>query len=88
MTDNRPLAVKNLEEQDLDQELMLYSGEDDSVHVLNETARFVWKLCDGTNTRKYILHRVREHFHVPDGKNLSRDVCKILEDLEVKGLLK
>ena len=44
----------------LGQDLMLYDPKSDKVHVLNETAAFIWGLLDGTNTTEDILHFVRE----------------------------
>jgi hypothetical protein len=53
--DPRPLARKqDLIVEELPGELLVYDTERDQAHCLNETAAFVWKRCDGSNTPRDI----------------------------------
>ena len=83
----KPVATGKLEEHDLSEELMLFNGQEDQVHVLNRSARFIWKLCDGTHTEEDILREVREHFHAQEERNLPDEVRMILEAFRRIGLV-
>jgi hypothetical protein len=87
MADDRPVAVKTFEEQDLGEEFMLYDEPHDRVHVLNRTARFIWDLCDGTRTGEEILARVRQHFDGSREKDPAADVQMILAVFRKKKLI-
>ncbi len=66
---------------------MLYDSTSNTFHVLNETAQFIWELCDGEHSVEEIEEEIRAHFDVPPGVDLRADVERTLAALEKKGLL-
>jgi hypothetical protein len=49
-------------------------------YILNITATYVWKLCNGENTMHDILNRVAKRFG--DGnENVERDIFRFIEKL-------
>jgi pyrroloquinoline quinone biosynthesis protein D len=66
---------------------MLYDSSSNTFHVLNETAEFIWELCDGEHSVDEIEDEVRAHFDVPEGIDLRTDIERTLAALEKKGLL-
>ncbi len=56
-------------------------------HVLNETAEFIWNLCDGEHTVAQIAQEVRLAFDVPEDADVEADIERALSVLTRKGLL-
>lgn len=73
--------------QEAGAETMLYHLDDTTVHVLNETARTIWELCDGQHTPADIVQSLRNTFEVPPGFDLEDSVRHILAQLSGLGLL-
>jgi len=46
--DCRPLADTACKSKDLEEEFLVYDPDGDQVHVLNEVAREIFLLCDGS----------------------------------------
>ena len=68
-------------------ETLLYSAEEEAIHVLNATAKLVWELCDGEHTAADMERAIRASFSVPDEQDVGRDVRQTLDILTDKGLL-
>jgi hypothetical protein len=66
---------------------ILYDNLSKSSHVLNETAEFVWNLCDGEHTISEIAAEIRASFDVPADADLEADIERTLGVLMKKGLL-
>ena len=58
----------------------VYESETDSLHVLNNSARAIWELCDGS-TRPSEMARAISELTGVDLSETSRDVEKTLERL-------
>ena len=58
----------------------------DLVHQLNQTARFIWELCDGQSTTRDIADRLVEAFDV-DPAGAEAAVTATLREFERLGLL-
>ena len=84
--DCRPLADPSCESRDLGEELLVYDRDGDQVHVLNEVAREIFLLCDGSRTPVEIGARVADRFPVEQDQALS-DVNKTLDQLIGIGLI-
>jgi pyrroloquinoline quinone biosynthesis protein D len=48
--DARPVPVPGIPQRDLGSEYVFYDARGERVHVLNETARDVYLLCDGSRS--------------------------------------
>jgi hypothetical protein len=73
--------------QDIGKEMILYRKEDKAIHVLNQTARVIWDLCDGLHSLDDIEQALRERFTIPDHHDVAGDVQRTLATFQEKGLL-
>jgi PqqD family protein of HPr-rel-A system len=87
MVSSAPKRRERIESHKLGDEWMLYDPETGSLHVVNETAGFVWRLCDGSSGFEQICRRVREEFAVPEGTDVRADVVQAVEALAELGVL-
>ena len=71
----------------LGSELMLYDGDSDKVHVLNETGQVVWELLDGKNSKSHIEKNLKEKFNDTPKETISKDLTEIIEKLKAEGLV-
>ena len=76
------LASKTLDEW------VLYDSEEKSVHFVNATAEFVWRLCDGSHTLSDIAEKMRDEFQVPEGTDVEKALDKIIKTFSDLGILK
>lgn len=84
---HRPVARRDLSLQEVGSEGLLYDREAGMVHILNRTALFAWKRCDGSRSAAAIAEEMGRVF--PDGEEVAirRDVLKILSSFAERGLL-
>lgn len=68
-------------------ETVLYDLEAGSLHVLNSTARLVWKACDGEHTVEDMVAIIKEQYAGVDNRDVERDVRIALETFAARGLL-
>jgi tRNA pseudouridine-54 N-methylase len=73
--------------KEMDSELMVYDTEEDSVHVLNSTARMVYHLHQNGRNSVEMEQEMRNHFQVDSAHDLSDDVARCLEELRDKQLI-
>lgn len=69
-------------------ELMLYDPESDEVHILNGTARRIYRLTGEGKSEAEIEAAIKEEF-CPDEAlpSLGEDIKRCLADLKSKGLI-
>lgn len=67
-------------------EYMLYDAAGRKVHVLNETAHFVWELCDGTCSIDDMVSRAAKTFDT-DPAELRSDIEACLKEFRTLSLL-
>ena len=73
-------------EYQLGDELLVYVSDRESAYALNESARAIWDLCDGSRTTKDIVSELEEH--VSDSVDgLETDVQETVSRLQDLGLL-
>ena len=82
----RPTRRTEFEERTVEGEMVVMDQESEQIHQLNETASFIWQLCDGEHDRQQIADELSEAFEV-DPQTAQQDVTKTLEKLEEIGLL-
>jgi hypothetical protein len=74
-------------EHEFEDELMLYDTDEDGVHVLNPTARFIYEQCKNTSDPSKIEQAVRNHFNLKPEQDVRKDIQRCLDELKEKGLL-
>ncbi|HEY1586049.1 MAG TPA: PqqD family protein [Polyangia bacterium] len=57
------------------------------IFLLSRVGAFLWPLLDGTRDRDELCRQLREHFAVPDGAEVGKDVDTFLAALTARGLL-
>lgn len=82
-----PRARADLLLQELGEEGLLHDREGSLVHILNLTALFIWRQCDGTRNVSDIVDAVRGAFSGADGRDVRRDVETALAQFADRGLL-
>ena len=70
--------------QELPNEVLLYDLELDKAYCLNETARFVWKNCDGSKSVKDITELAQKQF---DSSVSEEFIWLAINELSDKSLL-
>ena len=73
--------------KEMDPELMLYDTIEDSVHVLNPTARMVYHLYKKGRNPMEMEQEMRKCFQVDAAHDLQGDVTRCLEELRGKQLI-
>jgi len=87
MTTIKPRSRSDVVTRAVRSKRILYDNLSKSSHVLNETAEFIWNLCDGEHTISEIASEVRAFFDVPPDADLESDIQRTLGVLLKKGLL-
>ena len=87
MTATNPERISNIIEQDLAEEVLLYSVAGEVVHILNLPAYHIWRRCDGRHTVADIARDLRQTFDLPPDHDLLQDIHDTVEALTQKGLL-
>ncbi len=82
-----PRGRRDLVLQELGDEGLLYDREGALVHILNLTALFTWRLCDGTRSVDEIAAAVRDAFSGTDRTDVRRDVEGLVARFAERGLL-
>ncbi|MBI2471522.1 MAG: PqqD family protein [Planctomycetes bacterium] len=83
----KPLRKQGFFMQNAGCEAILHNSGKKVIHVLNPTAKLVWKLCDGNHTPEDIEKAIRTNFSITDKHDVSGDILKILEAFYSKGIL-
>ena len=80
-----PIARNNgLVVQELPDEVLVYDLDSNKAHCLNETAAFVWRSCDGTNS---VADIVREFESNARGRVSEDLVWLAIDQLQENGLM-
>jgi predicted transcriptional regulator len=64
----------------------VYVSETDSLHVLNDSARAIWELCDGKTSPSEMAHAISELTGLDAGHAIG-EVTETLQSLERVGLV-
>jgi hypothetical protein len=87
MTEVRPRQGRDLVLRDVGDELMFYEREGDRVHILNGTARTIFRLCDGQRSIDEIAAELVQEFEVQQD-TARRDVEETVDRLCELGILR
>jgi len=87
MTMLKPRSRSDVMTRAVRSQRILYDNTSKTSHLLNETAEFIWNLCDGEHTISDIAAEVRVFFDVPADADLEGDIQRTVDVLMKKGLL-
>lgn len=81
-----PLRKANVVDNDLDREAVLFNPATGATHRLNETARVVWRQCNGQTAARQIAERLSEDYDV-DPETALQHVEQLIVVFAEAGLL-
>jgi methyltransferase-like protein len=81
-----PKRRADFEERTVEGEMVVMDQESEQIHQLNQTASFIWQLCDGEHDRQQIAEELAATFEI-DSDTAEQDVSVTLRKLEELGLL-
>lgn len=87
MNDNKPVRKDGILSRQLGEEWILYDTRNETVHVINHMAEFVWRMCDGSHDLLAIENSIRQAYEVPENKNVRKDLEKIMQQFADLGVL-
>lgn len=82
----RPKKRKDIINEIVEDETVIYDPRNHNVHHLNPVAGVIWDLCDGSHTTKEIAEEILEVLEA-DQSQVEGDVTKTIEEFQSKGLL-
>jgi len=82
------VKAKQVEEQNLADEAMLYDINTDYIHVLNPTAQEIWKLADGKHSQEDIVKHFIQNYPQEDEKKLKKDIDEAISNMLGKGIIR
>ena len=83
----KPRSRSDVMTREIRNQKVLFDNVSQTSHVLNETAEFVWNLCDGEHSVAEMADEVRRAFDVPEDVDLGEDIQRAINLLLKKGLL-
>jgi hypothetical protein len=83
----KPKRKPDIVAKDIGREVVLYSSQQEGIHILNPTARLIWELCDGEHTLGEIEQALRANFSIPSDYSVIEDIQNTLEVFVTKDLL-
>jgi Coenzyme PQQ synthesis protein D (PqqD) len=87
MTSEKPVKKEDVHARKLGDEWLLYDSQSEKVHILNPTAEYVWRLCDGNHDLEAIKAKLREAYEDINDEQLQSDLDQIIEEFEQIGVL-
>jgi hypothetical protein len=87
METNRPIKKEDVHARKLGDEWLLYDSDGEKLHILNPTAEYVWRLCDGNHDIEAIKAKMCETYDIRDHQKLDNDLREILEKFNQIGVL-
>ncbi len=79
--------IKKFEIKELQNDMMICNNIDDEVHILNKTAKLIYKLCKDGKEIKEIEDAVKNKFPLDIKDTVHEDVLACMIDLKNKGLI-
>ena len=73
--------------KEIKNELMLYDTENDAFHILNPTARLIYKYFEEARDLAEIEILVKRHFKIDAGQDIRSDIHRCFQEMKNKGLL-
>lgn len=83
----RPRQLPHVRERRAGSDLVLYNPVRGCMHVLNTTAAFIWRLCDGSRSQEDIVRQLMTEFRIEGEADPERDLHQILKFLMQESLI-
>lgn len=87
MTSEKPNRKEDVHARKLGDEWLLYDPKMEKVHILNATAEYVWRLCDGNHDLAAIKNKLGESYNDINDDQLQSDLEQILAEFRKIGVL-
>jgi aminopeptidase-like protein len=84
----KPIRKNGLHVKNMEDDLVIYDSGKDHLHVLNQTARMIWNLCNGNNSVIDIAENLGKLSYSEHSDQIQADVNETIELLQEKGLIK
>jgi hypothetical protein len=81
MEETKPIKLSEIKERNVGNEIMLYDLTGKTIHVLNDTASFIWNFCDGNHTVSDMAKNASELFNIPVEQAIP-DIEECLENFK------
>ena len=78
---------RNVKEQQVGTDRMVFDKEKDCVHVLNHSAAFIWDCLKESTTVSQIEQSLRRDYDVSGITDITGTILRVLNDLTQKGLV-
>jgi hypothetical protein len=69
------------------QDLVVYDPGRGRMHVLNVTAAFIWRQCDGTRSQDDMIRDLGGEFRFEGQEHPERDIPRILQSFREEALI-
>jgi hypothetical protein len=86
-TKRMPKVRGDVSIQELGEEVMIYDPINEKVHILNNTAHCIWKLCDGNYTLQEIKEEIIKKFPQASEQEILNDITSAIDDFKKNKLL-
>lgn len=83
----RPMRLPHLKERMAGQDLVVYDPHQGRMHVLNLTAAFIWRQCDGSRSQDEMRRNLENEFRLEGMEEIDRDVGEILRSFSEQALI-
>jgi len=83
----RPIRLPHLKEREAGPDLVVYDPHQGRMHVLNVTAAFIWRQCDGTKSQDEMLRNLESEFRIEALEQTDREVAEILRSFSEQALV-
>lgn len=87
MNKAKPVRREGVLSRRVGEEWMLYDTNNESVHIINQVAVFVWNMCDGEHTLEDMEKSVTDEYDVSEGQKVTKDVEGIINSFNELGVL-
>ena len=83
----QPTRKEGVVARRIGKETFLYDFEKGAVHILNNSAQFIWDLCNGQHTVDDMCKSLKKGFNISADRNLLKEIEATLVVFHTKGLL-
>ena len=83
----KPQQIPHLKKRWAGNDLVLYNPLRGRMHVLNASAAFIWRLCDGSRSQEEMTDRLTAEFQIDEGEDPALDVRETLRFLSAEELI-
>jgi hypothetical protein len=83
----RPVRKGGILARELGDEWILYDPEISAVHIVNEMAEFVWRMCDGQHSLEEMERMATAAYQIPDRTDVRAELESVIQSFADRGML-